>query len=48
MARLRMMRAPQKICTGKRILCFKFHEEMKDLGNKILVCLFKKWIQNVP
>ena len=33
MARLRMMRAPQKYVQGKDSL-FKFHEEMKDLGNK--------------
>ena len=38
MARLRMMRAPQKYVQGKDSL-FKFHEEMKDLGNKFLfVC----------
>lgn len=30
MARLRMMRAPQKYVQGKDSL-FKFHEEMKDL-----------------
>ena len=38
MARLRMMRAPQKYVQGK-VSLIKFDEEMKDLGIKFLfVC----------
>ena len=38
MARLRMMRAPQKYVQGKDSQ-FKLQEEMKDIGNKLfLVC----------
>ncbi len=44
MARLRMMRAPQKYVQG--ILLFKFHEAMS--WKQIRLLLFNKWIQNVP
>ena len=38
MARLRMMRAPQKYVQGRDAL-FKFHEEMKELGDKwLFIC----------
>ena len=38
MARLRMMRAPQKYVQGKDSL-LHFHEEMKDLGDKwLFIC----------
>ncbi|MDO4267890.1 MAG: glycerol dehydrogenase [Eubacteriales bacterium] len=38
MARLRLMRAPQKYVQGRDAL-LQFHEEMKDLGNKwLFVC----------
>ena len=38
MARLRMMRAPQKYVQGRDAL-FKFYDEMKDLGDKwLFIC----------
>ena len=38
MARLRMMRAPQKYVQGKNAL-LQFHNEMKDLGNRwLFIC----------
>lgn len=38
MARLRMMRTPQKYVQGRDAL-FKFHEEMKELGDKwLFIC----------
>ena len=47
MARLRMMRAPQKYVQGKDSL-LHFHEEMKDLGGQMAVHLFQQRPQDVP
>ena len=38
MARLRMMRAPQKYVQGRDAL-FKFYDEMKDFGRQMVVYL---------